>query len=35
MVDAAQELVLVERTPKGPREQRLEPVRFVPMRRAE
>lgn len=30
-----QELVLVEKTPEGPRQQRLHPVRFVPMRRAE
>jgi protein-L-isoaspartate(D-aspartate) O-methyltransferase len=29
-----QELVLVTKTPQGPREQRLVPVRFVPMRRA-
>ena len=29
-----QELVLVEKTPQGRREQRLDPVRFVPMRRA-
>jgi protein-L-isoaspartate(D-aspartate) O-methyltransferase len=28
-----QELVLVTKTPAGPRERRLEPVRFVPMRR--
>jgi protein-L-isoaspartate(D-aspartate) O-methyltransferase len=28
-----QELVLVEKTPRGPRERRLDPVRFVPMRR--
>ncbi len=28
-----QELVLVTRTPQGPREKRLVPVRFVPMRR--
>jgi len=31
--DGPQDLVLVEKTPKGPRVQRLEPVRFVPMRR--
>jgi protein-L-isoaspartate(D-aspartate) O-methyltransferase len=29
-----QELVLVTKTPRGPRERRLAPVRFVPMRRA-
>jgi protein-L-isoaspartate(D-aspartate) O-methyltransferase len=29
-----QELVLVVKTPQGPRERRLDPVRFVPMRRA-
>ena len=29
-----QELVLVVKTPHGPRERRLDPVRFVPMRRA-
>jgi len=29
-----QELVLVTKTPRGPSEKRLEPVRFVPMRRA-
>lgn len=29
-----QELVLVTKTPSGPREERLESVRFVPMRRA-
>jgi protein-L-isoaspartate(D-aspartate) O-methyltransferase len=28
-----QELVLVVKTPQGPRERRLDPVRFVPMRR--
>ena len=33
--DGVQELVLVIRTQEGPREQRLHPVRFVPMRRAE
>lgn len=33
--DGPQELVLVEKTPDGPRERRLHPVRFVPMRRAE
>jgi len=30
----AQELVLVVKSPQGPAERRLEPVRFVPMRRA-
>ena len=30
-----QELTLVTRTPNGPREERLQPVRFVPMRRAD
>jgi protein-L-isoaspartate(D-aspartate) O-methyltransferase len=29
-----QELVLVAKMPQGPRERRLAPVRFVPMRRA-
>jgi protein-L-isoaspartate(D-aspartate) O-methyltransferase len=33
--DGPQGLVLVTKTLKGPREQRLEPVRFVPMRRPE
>jgi protein-L-isoaspartate(D-aspartate) O-methyltransferase len=33
--EGPQELVLVEKAPEGPREQRLHPVRFVPMRRAE
>lgn len=32
--DDFQELVLVTKTPVGPREKRLVPVRFVPMRRA-
>jgi protein-L-isoaspartate(D-aspartate) O-methyltransferase len=32
--DDVQELVLVTKTPEGPREERLAPVRFVPMRRA-
>jgi protein-L-isoaspartate(D-aspartate) O-methyltransferase len=31
--DAIQELVLVTKTAEGPREERLAPVRFVPMRR--
>ncbi len=31
--DDVQELVLVTKTPEGPREKRLAPVRFVPMRR--
>ena len=33
--DGPQELTLVTRTPNGPREERLQPVRFVPMRRAD
>jgi protein-L-isoaspartate(D-aspartate) O-methyltransferase len=32
--DGSQELVLVTKTPDGPRERRLVPVRFVPMRRS-
>ncbi len=32
--DGDQDLVLVTRTPKGVREERLRPVRFVPMRRS-
>jgi protein-L-isoaspartate(D-aspartate) O-methyltransferase len=31
--DDVQELVLVTKTPAGPQEERLAPVRFVPMRR--
>lgn len=32
--DDVQELVLVTKAPEGPREERLAPVRFVPLRRA-